>query len=163
MVKAASVLDIPSVWTSSTETENKDWWMDGLKEIAPEAYANRIQRTGIVDSWNDPEFVAAVEATGRKTLIMSGTTTDGCLLYTALSARRAGYTVHAVLDAGGSPFADSEAAARVRMAQEGVILTATNTVIGELAVDWATPAGGQMRHILGEALQHNLGEFGLSK
>ena len=89
LVKAALALSIPSVWTSSTEDENKDWWMPELIELDREAFTNGIKRTGIVDSWNDPQFVRAVEATGRRILIMSGTTNDGCLLYTALSAARA--------------------------------------------------------------------------
>jgi nicotinamidase-related amidase len=163
LVKAAKVLGIPNVWTSSTEDENQDWWMPGLEEIDPDAYANRIKRTGLVDSWNDPDFVRAVEATGRRTLIMSGTTNDGCLLYTALSAHRAGYEVHAVLDAGGSPFQISEDAARLRMAQAGIVLTATNTVLGELAHDWSIPTGGQIRQVLGETFQHTIGSFGLNK
>lgn len=163
LVKAAAVLGIPNVWTSSNEDENEDWWMPGLEEINPEAYKTRVKRTGIIDSWNDPEFVRAVEATGRRTLIMSGTTNDGCLLYTALNARRAGYEVHAVLDAGGSPFQFSEDAARTRMANAGVILTATNTVLGELAYDWATPEGAELRQILAETFRLTLGEFGLKK
>jgi nicotinamidase-related amidase len=162
LVKAAKILGIPNVWTSSTEEANEDWWMPGLEEVDPDAYANRVKRTGIVDSWNDPAFVRAVEATGRRTLIMSGTTNDGCLLYTALSAKRAGYDVHVALDAGGSPFQISEDAARLRMAAAGIVLSATNTLIGELALDWDTPAGGQLRQVLAETFQHTVGGFGLA-
>ena len=162
LMKAAKILGIPSVWTSSNEDANKDWWMPGLEEINRDAYARRIKRTGIIDSWNDPNFVRAVEATGRHSLITAGTTNDGCLLYTALSARRAGYEVHAVLDAGGSPFQISEDAARLRMMQGGIVLTATNTLLGELADDWALPHGQQIRLVLAETVQHALGSFGLS-
>ena len=77
LVKAAKILGIPSVWTSSNEDANKDWWMPGLEEINRDAYARRIKRTGIINSWNDPDFVRAVEATGRHSLIMAGTTNDG--------------------------------------------------------------------------------------
>ncbi|MET8354061.1 MULTISPECIES: isochorismatase family protein [Micromonospora] len=163
LVKAAKVLDIPNVWTSSTEDDNQDWWMPGLEEINPEAYANRIKRTGIIDSWDDPNFVRAVEATGRRTLIMAGTTNDGCLIYTALSAKRAGYDVYAVLDAGGSVFQISEEVARLRMTQAGVTLTTTAAVLGELAKDWATPHGQQIRQILADNFKTVLGGFGLAK
>jgi nicotinamidase-related amidase len=163
LVKAAQALAIPSVWTSSTEDANKDWWMPELIELDPKTFANRIKRTGIVDSWNDPTFVRAVEATGRRTLIMSGTTNDGCLLYTALSAARAGYEVHAVLDASGSCFQVSEDAARLRMTQAGIVPTATVTVLGELAHDWATQHGKQIRQIVGDMFRHTLGGFGLSR
>ncbi|SCG43598.1 isochorismatase family protein [Micromonospora inositola] len=163
LVKAAKVLGMPNVWTSSTEDDNKDWWMPGLEEVNPEAYANRIKRTGIVDSWDDPDFVRAVEATGRRTLIMAGTTNDGCLVYTALSAKRAGYEVYAVLDAGGSVFQYSEEIARLRMIQAGVNLITTAAVLGELARDWATPHGAEIRKLLAENLTTTIGGFGLAK
>lgn len=163
LVKAAKVLGMPNVWTSSTEDDNKDWWMPGLEEINPEAYANRIKRTGIVDSWDDPDFVRAVEATGRRTLIMAGTTNDGCLVYTALSAKQAGYEVYAVLDAGGSVFQYSEEIARLRMIQAGVNLITTAAVLGELARDWATPHGAEIRKLLAENLTTTIGGFGLAK
>jgi nicotinamidase-related amidase len=161
LAKAAQVLGIPNVWSSSTEDANEDWWMPGLEEINPDAYARRIKRTGIINAWRDPRFVGAVEATGRRRLIMAGTTNDGCLLYAALSAKRAGYEVHAVLDAAGSAFEVSETAARLRMMQEGVVLTAVDTVIGELAEDWSTPHGLQLRGILGELFHHTFGSFEL--
>lgn len=163
LVKAAKVLGMPNVWTSSTEDDNKDWWMPGLEEINPEAYANRIKRTGIVDSWDDPDFVRAVEASGRRTLIMAGTTNDGCLVYTALSAKQAGYEVYAVLDAGGSVFQYSEEIARLRMIQAGVNLITTAAVLGELARDWATPHGAEIRKLLAENLTTTIGGFGLAK
>ncbi|MEU7879059.1 isochorismatase family protein [Microbispora bryophytorum] len=163
LVKAAKVLGIPNVWTSSTEDDNQDWWMPGLEEINPEAYANRVKRTGIIDSWDDPDFVRAVEATGRRTLLMAGTTNDGCLIYTALSAKRAGYEVYAVLDAGGSVFQISDNAAQLRMMQAGVLLTTTAAILGELAKDWATPHGAQIRQLLAENLTTAIGGFGLSK
>lgn len=162
LVKAAKVLGIPNVWTSSYEDENQDWWMPGLDEINPQAYADRVKRTGFIDSWDDPAFVRAVEATGRRSLIMAGTTNDGCLIYTALSAKQAGYEVYAVLDAGGSLFQSSEEVSRLRMAQAGVNVTATAQTLGELAKDWATPHGHEVRKILAENFTTMFGEFGLS-
>jgi nicotinamidase-related amidase len=58
-----------------------------------------VQRAGIVNAWNDPNFSAAVAATDKKNLIMAGVTTSVCLVYPALSAIEAGYTVQAVMDA----------------------------------------------------------------
>ena len=163
LVKAASVLGLPNVWTSSTEDDNQDWWIPELAELNPDAHAKRVKRTGIIDSWDDPEFVSAVEATGRRTLIMAGTTNDGCLIYTAISAKEAGYEVYAVLDAGGSVFEISDNAANLRMMQAGVKLTTTAAVLGELAKDWATPHGAEIRKLLAENLTTAIGGFGLSK
>jgi nicotinamidase-related amidase len=101
-----------------------------------------------VNAWDDKNFVAAVKKTGRKNLIMAGVTTDVCLVYPAISAVHDGYNVQAVLDASGSPFEVSEDASRRRMEREGVVLTATNTLMAELAQDWSRPEGGQLLAIL---------------
>jgi len=79
---------------------------------------------------------------------MSGVTTDVCLYSPAISACEAGYQVQAVLDATGSPTELSEELARRRMERAGVILTATNTLIAELARDWSRPEGGQLLNVM---------------
>jgi len=95
-----------------------------------------------------PGFRAAVEATGRKQLIMGGVTTDTCIIYPAISAVEAGYQVQAVLDVSGSPFTLSEETARKRMELAGVQFTATNTIIAELARDWSSPHGQKLIQLL---------------
>ena len=52
------------------------------------------------------------------------------------------------MDASGSPFDISEEMSRRRMENEGVVLTATNTLMAELAQDWSRPEGGQLLDIL---------------
>ena len=52
--------------------------------------AEVIDRNSL-NAWQDPEFRAAVEATGRRRLIMAGIWTEVCLAVPALSAREAGY------------------------------------------------------------------------
>ncbi len=52
------------------------------------------------------------------------------------------------MDASGSPFDISKEMSRRRMENEGVILTATNTLMAELAQDWSRPEGGQLLGIL---------------
>src|SRR5207248_3365881 len=89
-----------------------------------------------------------VEQAQRGNLIMSGVTTDVCLYSPAISACEAGYQVQAVLDATGSPTELSEELARRRMERAGVILTATNTLIAELARDWSRPEGGQLLQVM---------------
>ena len=69
----------------------------------------------------------AVQATGRKTLIMAGVWTSVCVMFPALDAKAAGYKVYAVIDASGDP---SEMASRTtiaRFAQAGVIPTSAPT------------------------------------
>lgn len=39
-----------------------------------------IKRSGEVNAWDNPDFRKAVEATGKKQLIVAGITTDVCLI-----------------------------------------------------------------------------------
>ena len=144
LAKTARILNIPVVLTSSQEQNLQGPLLPELQQILPDAYAARVKRAGIVNAWNDPNFVAAVKKTGRKNLIMAGVTTDVCLVYPAISAVREGFNVQAVMDASGSPFDISEEMSRRRMENEGVVLTATNTLMAELAQDWSRPEGSQL-------------------
>ena len=148
LAKTAKILKLPVVLTSSQEENLQGPLMPELEKILPEAFAARVKRAGIVNAWNDPNFKKAVEATGRRNLIMAGVTTDVCLVYPTISACREGYQVQAVLDASGSPYELSEEMSRRRMEREGVVLTATNTLMAELAQDWSRPEGSQLLGIL---------------
>ena len=148
LAKTAKILGMPVVLTSSQEQNVQGPLLPELEGILPEAFAARVKRAGIVNAWNDANFKAAVEKTQRRNLIMAGVTTDVCLLFPSISACREGYQVQAVLDASGSPYDISEEMSRRRMEREGVVLTATNTLMAELAQDWSRPEGGQLLGIL---------------
>jgi nicotinamidase-related amidase len=148
LAKMAKILNIPVVLTSSQETNIQGALLSEFKEILPDAFAARIKRAGIVNAWNDPNFSAVVAATGKKNLIMAGVTTSVCLVYPVLSAIAAGYTVQAVMDASGSPSELAEAVSWRRMENAGAILTATDSVIAELAQDWSTSEGSQLIQVL---------------
>lgn len=148
LAKAARILGIPTILTSSQEDRLQGPLLPELQEILPEAFAARVKREGIVNAWTDAAFKAAVQATGRKNLIMAGVTTDVCLVFPAIDAVGEGYNVQAVMDASGSPYDLSEDMSRRRMQDAGVVLTATNTMIAELAQDWSTPEGQQLIQLL---------------
>lgn len=141
LATAATTMGIPIVMTSSQEDHIQGPIAPALQKAAPDAYKNRVQRVGIVNAWADPNFSGAVEATGRKNLIMGGVTTDICLVFPSISAVQLGYSVQAIIDASGSSWGVQEEMTRQRMQQAGVVLTTTNTAIAELVQDWASPAG----------------------
>ena len=148
LAKIAKILGIPTVMTSSQEDHAQGPLLPEIAAILPDAYEARIKRPGVVNAWAYPAFKAAVEATGKKNLIMAGVTTDVCLIFPAIDAAKDGYSVQAVMDASGSPTNLSEEFARQRMHDAGVVLTATNTLIAELAQDWSTPQGQPLMGLL---------------
>ena len=148
LARTAKILNIPVVLTSSQEDQLQGPMLPELKEILPEAFAARVKRAGVVNAFDDPAFKAAIKGLGRPNLIMAGVTTDVCLVFPAITAMELGYQVQAVMDASGSPFELSEEMARHRMRDAGVVLTATNTMIAELAQDWSRPGGMELLGIL---------------
>lgn len=148
LAKMARILDMPVVITSSQEENAQGPILPQIAEILPDAYAARVKRPGVVNAWAFPEFRDAVVATGRKHLIMAGVTTDVCLIFPAIDAAQEGFAVQAVMDASGSPSDLSEEFARQRMHNAGVVLTATDTLMAEIAQDWSTPSGQQLIGLL---------------
>jgi nicotinamidase-related amidase len=148
LAKAAKAYGMPIVLTTSQEDHIQGPLAPALQHISPEAYKNRVKRVGIVNAWSDPNFSAAVEATGRKKLIMGGVTTDICLIFPSISAVQAGFDVQAVMDASGSSYEMQEEMSRRRMERAGVVLTTTNTIIAELVQDWSSPQGSELVMLL---------------
>ena len=148
LAKAAKAYGMPIVLTTSQEDHIQGPLASALQHISPEAYKNRVKRVGVVNAWADPNFSAAVEATGRKKLIMGGVTTDICLIFPSISAVQAGFDVQAVMDASGSSYEMQEEMSRRRMERAGVVLTTTNTIIAELVQDWSSPQGSQLVMLL---------------
>src|SRR6202000_2537112 len=90
-----------------------------------------------VNSWEDIEFVQAVQATGRRKLVICALWTEVCMAFTALDALRAGYEVYPVVDAiaGTSPAAHQPGLDRV--AQAGAHPVSWVSLACELQRDWA--------------------------
>ena len=143
LAKFAIGTRMPLVLTSSMETNvnAQGPLMPELQEIAPEAFANRIKRVGVVNAWDDPAFAAACRKSGMKNFIMAGVTTDVCMVGPAIAAKEEGFDVQVVMDACGSsnPIAEDMSCRRMELA--GVRLTSTNAIVAELVKDWTTPAG----------------------
>ena len=148
LASAAKALKIPVVLTSSQEDRIQGPISPALQKALPDAFKARVKRQGIVNAWGDPNFTAAIEATGRKNIIMGGVTTDICLVFPSISAVQEGYNVLAVMDAGGSSYEIQEELAQRRMMHAGVVLTTTNTMVAELVQNWATPAGMELIQLL---------------
>lgn len=143
LAKFAVGTNMPVVLTSSQETNVnvQGPLMPELQDAAPEAFAARIKRTGVVNAWDDPAFAAACRATGKRNYVMAGVTTDVCMVSPAISALEEGYNVQVVCDACGSTNQIAEEMSWRRMERAGVHLTTTNAIVAELVKNWASPAG----------------------
>ncbi|MFJ8580906.1 isochorismatase family protein [Micromonospora sp. NPDC093277] len=152
LAKAAKALGLPLVLTTSLEDHDQGPLAPEIATVAPEEYAARIQRIGVVNAMDDPAFAAAVAATGRRNLVIAGVTNDVCTVYPTLTALGQGYRVQVVADAGGSMSTQADEVALRRMENAGAGITSTNMILTELAKSWASPAGQALIPIVGELI-----------
>lgn len=108
-----------------------------------------IDRT-TMNSWEDPEFRAAVERTGRRKLIIAGLWTEVCVAFPTLDALRDGYEVYVVADAIGGVSVAAHEAAMQRMLQAGATPISVLSLACELQRDWGRPGADRLRKILRE-------------
>ena len=142
LAKLATLLKIPVITTASEPNGPNGPLMPEIHQFAPAAVY--VPRKGEVNAWDNEDFVKAVRATGKKTLIMAGVWTSVCVMFPALDAKAAGFKVYAVMDASGDP---SEMASRTTLArfiQGGIIPTSTNAVLSETHRTWNRPEAGEL-------------------
>lgn len=89
-----------------------------------------------INSWEDLEFRKAVEATGRKKLIMTALWTEACLTFPAVDALKAGYEVYVVADAVGGTSLTAHDMALRRIEQAGGKMISLTQLLCELQRDW---------------------------
>lgn len=116
-----------------------------LREELPAV--EEIDRTTL-NSWEDPDFRAAVEATGRKKVIMTGLWTEVCVAFPTLDMLREGYEVYPVSDAVGGVSADAHERAMQRMISAGARPVTAISTVCELQRDWGRANADQLRTIL---------------
>jgi nicotinamidase-related amidase len=140
MARFARSAGIPTILTSSLESESQGPLLPEFKEILPAEYEARIQRRGVINAWDDPAFVKAVAATGRRHLLMGGLTTDVCLVPPALSAREAGYEVVALLDISAACTRLGAANSRQLLEEAGIAMMCVTPMITNMLGNYKDPA-----------------------
>jgi nicotinamidase-related amidase len=139
LAETAKLHGVPVVITTSAETGPNGPFLPEVLRMFPDAPL--ISRPGQINAWDNADFVAAIERTGRKKIVMSGITTDVCVAFAALSALDAGYEVYVVVDASGSMNEDVQDAALMRMSDAGAIIGTWFAISCELLSDWRNAAG----------------------
>lgn len=147
LAEVAKLYDVPVILTTADAEGPNGPLLPELRDLFPEVEV--IDRS-LVNAWDDPRVVAAVEETGRENLIVSGIAMEVCLTFPAESASRDGYDVQAVLDASGAINHYGEQAALWRMQDADVTPTTYNGILSELLYDWATEEGPEQARQFGE-------------
>ena len=134
LAKMASLCKIPVITTASVPQGPNGPLIPEIHSNAP--HAKYVARKGEINAWDNPDFVAAVKATGRKTLIIAGTITSVCMAFPAIAAVHEGYKVFAVIDASGTYSKMAQEITLARVVQAGVVPMDTAAVASELQKTW---------------------------
>jgi nicotinamidase-related amidase len=120
--------------TVNVVANNQPPTLPALKEVlADDVELDRTQ----INSWEDIEFRRAVEATGRKKLIMTALWTEVCLAFPSLDAMREGYEIYPVVDAVGGTSLVAHEAGLQRVAHGGAQPISWVSLACEWQRDWA--------------------------
>jgi nicotinamidase-related amidase/ketosteroid isomerase-like protein len=138
LAQAAKNLGVPTILTTIGAKGSilVDPLFKELTEIFPDV--TPIDRTS-THAWSHPEFRAAIDATGRKKLIMAGLVTEVCLAQSVLAALKDGYEVYIVPDCSGGTTVEAHEDAKARMVQAGAKPICWLAVTSEWVPDYKSP------------------------
>lgn len=145
LAKVAKLANIPTITTDSVPSGPNGPLIPEISEILPNNVY--VPRNGEINAWDNPNFVKAVEATGKKTLIIAGTLTSVCMAFPTLSALAAGYKVYNVVDASGNWSKMATDITLARVVQAGAIPIDTAAVLSELQQTWNRPDANEYAEV----------------
>jgi len=133
LAKVAKEFGVPAVLTA-VETESFSGYVwPHLLDVFPGQEV--IERTSM-NSWDDAGFRKAIEATGRKNIILTGLWTEVCVAWPAIEMVAEGYNIYVVEDCCGATSTAAQDAALSRMVQGGVSRLTTVAALLEWQRDW---------------------------
>jgi nicotinamidase-related amidase len=133
LARVAKEFQVPAVLTA-VETESFSGYVwPQLLDIFP---GQKIVERTSMNSWDDAGFRKAIEATGRKNIIMTGLWTEVCVTWPAIERLGAGYNIYVVEDCCGATSPAAHDAAMSRMVQAGAIRVTAIAALLEWQRDW---------------------------
>jgi nicotinamidase-related amidase len=134
VARTATTYGLPIVLSTVNVANGQGHTIPELAQVlADQVEVDRTQ----INAWEDIEFRRAVEATGRKKLIMTALWTEVCLAFPTLDAIREGFEVYPVVDAVGGTSPEAHRAGLERIIQAGAQPIIWVSLACELQRDWA--------------------------
>lgn len=127
LLEAAKELGVPVIATEQY-VKGLGETLPVLKERLPTAALEKMT----FSCCGDAAFVAALKATGRHQVIITGMETHVCVLQTVLELREAGFTVHVVKDAVMSRHKKNWQVGVGVMVAAGAVITSTEAALFQL-------------------------------
>jgi len=134
LLKATRVFDVPVVLsTVETKSFSGNMWPQ-IQAIYPDR--TPIERSSM-NSWDDKNFVAAIEKSGKKKILLAGLWTETCITLPTIQAIHDGYEIYVVEDCCGDLTQLAHENAMKRVIQAGAKPVTAVMVMLEWQRDWA--------------------------
>ncbi len=134
LAKVAKEFKVPTI-LSSVETESFSGYLwPQLLDVFP---GQEVIERSSMNAWDDAGFRKAIEATGRKNILLTGLWTEVCVAWPTIEMIGAGYNIYVVEDCCGATSQVAHEAALSRMVQAGAIRLTTIAALLEWQRDWA--------------------------
>ena len=134
LAKAARVFGVPVVLsTVETKSFSGNMWPQ-IQAVFPGQVL--IERSSM-NSWDDKNFVAAIQKTGKKKIVLTGLWTESCVAMPTVQAMHDGYEVYVVEDCCGDVSTLAHDNAMKRVIQAGAKPVTALMVMLEWQRDWA--------------------------
>ncbi|PSJ40656.1 hydrolase [Allosphingosinicella deserti] len=131
---AAAGFGVSTIVTTVAEKSFSGPVFDEIKEALPDV--ETTDRTSM-NTWEDVNVIARVNAIGKPRLVLAGLWTGVCIVGPALSAIEQGFEVYVLADACGDVSAEAHERAMARMIQAGARPMTALQYLLELQRDWA--------------------------
>ena len=131
---AAAGFGVSTIVTSVAEKSFSGPVFDEIKAAFPDA---EITDRTSMNTWEDANVIARVNAIGKDRLVICGLWTSVCIVGPTLSALAQGYEVYVIADCCGDVSTEANERAMERMIQAGVRPMTSLQYMLELQRDWA--------------------------
>ena len=134
LAKSAKAFGVPTVLTAvASKTFSGPIWPE-VQAVFPDQVP--VERTSM-NSWDNADFRAAIEATGRKKILIAALWTEVCLTMPTLEMLAEGYEIYFVEDACGGTSAAAHDMAIAWITQAGAVPLTWQQTLLEWQRDWS--------------------------
>jgi nicotinamidase-related amidase len=134
IAKASKLFGVPTILTTVAAKSFSGDMVPEVQSVFPD-YAP-IDRTSM-NSWEDANFRKAIEATGRKKIVIAGLWTEVCVSFPTIQMIAEGYEIYVPTDACGDVSVEAHERAVQRIIQAGAVPMTSFQYMFELQRDWA--------------------------
>jgi len=155
LAKATRIFDVPVVLsTVETKSFSGNMWPQ-LRAIFPDQQP--IERSSM-NAWDDKNFVAAIQRTGKTKIVLSGLWTEICVALPTIQAIHDGYEIYIAEDCCGDVSQLAHDNAMRRVVQAGAKPVTALSVMLELQRDWALK---DTYDAVMDVVKHHFGAYGI--